>query len=75
MYLEVEERGFILLPDLTHLSWLSLHPRGWRLETGLRPRVLTEAGCPQEASRGPGGVQASCSRLIPLLLNLWPHLL
>lgn len=32
MYLEVEERAFILLPDLTHLSRLGLHPGDWKSE-------------------------------------------
>lgn len=46
MYLEVEERKFILIPGLTHLSWLSLHPRVWRLEVGSGPWVLTESWVP-----------------------------
>lgn len=55
MYLEVEETGFILLLDLTYISWLSLHAGDWKFETWLMSLGPDHAGCPQEASQGLGG--------------------
>lgn len=68
MCLEVEERRFILPPDLTHLSWLSLLPRG--PETGLGPPVLIEFWVPPGGLQGAQKIQASCPGRISLLLTV-----
>lgn len=56
VYLEVEERGLVLLPDVTpsplHSFPLSLHPGGWKSEASFPSLVLTAV--PPAGLPGPG---------------------
>ena len=72
MYLEVEKSGFILFPELTHLSWLNppflAQSPSRRLEVGdwfVTPGPNRVLGAPRRPPRDPEGYKQVVPDLLP----------